>query len=111
MTWPTLAEQTATDTVAVFGEPVTLPDGAVVLGVFNPQGRPQPDADWESGIGVAAVLARRTNPDVALLDASAAGLVRQDLLLIRGAGYRVVALEPDGAGLTRVELRGPEAVD
>ena len=89
--------------LAAFGDPVTLPDGSVVDGVFDKYGQ-STDAPW-SEVGVVNPLAAQPNPSVELRDADAARLAINSRLVIDGAGYLVTATPQSvGTGLTRVEL-------
>jgi len=86
-----------------FGDPVTLPDGAVVTGVFERYGQGI-SPPW-SEAGLAVPLSAQLSPSVELRDADAARLAINSRLVIDGTGYLVTAPpKPDGTGLTRVEL-------
>lgn len=93
------------------GDPVTLPNGSVVNGVFErygsggsgQYGRESTDR-WPS-IGLKNPISSLPSPSVELRDADAATLAINDRLVIGGAGYLVTATpQPNGSGLTRVEL-------
>ena len=85
------------------GDPVTLPDGSVVDGIVDRYGTSRA-APW-SEVGVGLPLSAQPNPSVELRDAEAATLAINDRLVIDGAGYLVTATpQPNGSGLTRVEL-------
>ncbi|MCK7579303.1 MAG: major capsid protein [Chromatiales bacterium] len=93
-----------------FGDPVTLPNGSVVNGVFERYGSPT-SAPW-SEVGVGLPLSAQPNPSVELRDADAAPLAINDRLEIGGAGYLVTATpQPNGSGLTRVELMPERTTD
>lgn len=122
MTAATLTAHLSAGVARVHGEPVyVMATDTLLNGVFAPQGRPEQDADWDAGIGAAAGMARRVNPVVTLTetDATAQGLLdrrtlstderlepvsQRAYLEIRGTVYEIMALEPDGAGMVRVEL-------
>ena len=108
MPWSDALSAIADANLSAFGEPVTLPDGSVVTGVFDPTGTAIA-APW-SEIGLPARLAQQPNPTVHLQDATAAALTTESLLTIGATLYRVAAPPaPDGSGLTRVDLM-PERV-
>ena len=89
--------------LASFGIPITLPDGSLVQGVFDPVGESR-GAPW-SEVGRTSRQGQHPNPIVYLLDATAATLTTESILTIDGARYRVTAPPAsDGSGLTRVEL-------
>jgi hypothetical protein len=86
---------------AAFGEPVTLPSGATVTGLFElTQAPPSP---WPES-GAPLRLSAQANPELFLAASIAAGLSLRDRLLIRGAGYLIVDLEPADGGLVRIPL-------
>lgn len=87
----------------VFGQPVTLPDGTTVNGIFDPTGA-GPTAPWaEGGLGVR--ISQQRVPSVVLQDAVAAVLSVDSSLQIDGQTYRVTAPPlSDGSGLTTIEL-------
>lgn len=90
-----------------FGEPCTLPTGTV-QGVFDLPGGPvvlRPDGTRATGLS----LPHQAHPVLHLRSADAAGLKASDAVTIRGVTYRVVRLDEDGAGLTRVALLAPGA--
>ena len=92
------------------GDPVTLPDGSVVAGIVDRYGR-SADAPW-SETGLANPLSAQPSPSVELRDADAATLAINSRLLIDGAGYLVTATpQPNGSGLTRVELMPERTTD
>lgn len=92
----------ARDLLTCHGEPVTLPSGAVVTGVFDPIG--QAPGPFGSEVGLGLRLGTAPNPSVHLSAADAAELASGSLVVIRGAEYRVTALADDGAGLIGCEL-------
>ena len=89
-----------------FGEPVRLPNGSFVPGVFGKT--PVPPSPWHEA-GAAVRLSGQINRHVDLLSADAARVNQRDLLVIRGAGYIVTALDQPCDGLVRVRLM-PEQV-
>lgn len=109
MTWSALQSAVGGSVLATFGESVTLPSGAEVLGVFDPQGRPA--APWGSEVGLVSAIAQQANPRVSLAEADAAALALTEILQIRGADYAITRLDPDGAGLVSVSLMPAGAAD
>lgn len=89
---------------AAFGEPVTLPGGAVVNGIFDPVGTPAGGAGFGSETGLRGRLSAQANPTLDLADADAAGLSDGAAVQVRGASYLITRLDPDGAGITRLLL-------
>lgn len=94
-----------------FGDPVTLPNGSVVNGVFERYGSGdsgqygRESTDRRPSIGLKNPTSSLPSPSVELRDADAAPLAINDRLVIGGAGYLVTATpQPNGSGLTRVEL-------
>ena len=77
------------------GEPVILPDGRVVSGVFE-----IPTADGT--LGSLPMDYRR--PELTLTDEDATGLTRGDRLTIRQRVFTVEDPLPDGAGVTVITL-------
>jgi len=103
MTWPEQLADVAAAALDAGGEPVLLPSGDTVQGIFEPTGEP-PAAAWPQA-GLALRLDQEPNPRVWLADAMAADLIVEDRLTIRGVEYRVTAPPAaDGSGLTPVEL-------
>jgi hypothetical protein len=92
------------------GDPVTLPDGSIVAGIVDRYGQ-SANAPW-SEVGLANPLSGQPSPSVELRDADAAPLAINDRLVIGGAGYLVTATpQPNGSGLTRVELMPERETD
>lgn len=109
MSWAAIQSAVSAGAIGAFGEPVTLPGEVVVMGVFEPQGRPV--APWGSEVGLAGRMSQQANPTVTLAEADAAGLADGDQVQIRAAAYLVVRRDPDGAGMVRVELMPAAAAD
>ena len=84
-----------------FGQPVTRPDGQVVSGVFAR--RPAPVAPWPE-IGAALKLSQQPNPEVHLLSADAAGLAKNQRLVISGERFLIVDVDPPAEGWVRITL-------
>lgn len=84
-----------------FGEPVVLPGGSEVGGVFSDKHEfAQINRDVLS-FGIEGVVVQ---PCVWLLPADAAGLQEGSVLTIRGKEYSVTRPEPDGYGLVKIPL-------
>jgi hypothetical protein len=75
------------------GEDATL-NGAPVRGIFLTPGEPSSFSGYPTGLQQAAFV----------LDSSI-GVVLDDILVYCGATYRVVNIEPDGAGFNKLTLR------
>ena len=89
-----------------FGEPVRLPNGSLVPGVFGKT--PVPQSPWPEA-GAPVRISGQINRHLDLLAADAARVNKRDLLVIRGAGYVVVDLDQPCDGLVRAHLM-PEKV-
>ncbi len=77
-----------------FTTPVTLPDGSTADGIFDNE-----HLAVSLGIQLDA-----SQPQVAVLDATAAKLNDGDILKIQTKEYAVKGFEPDGAGITLIKL-------
>ena len=101
----TLSASRLVDTsIARFGEAVTLPGGGVVYGVFDSMGDQAPD--YGPTQGLAGRPSAQPNPYVMLDEADAVGLkIGSAPVVVGGLSYRVTQIDPDGAGMVRVELR------
>lgn len=89
------------------GVDVLLPGGRRVLGVFHDPGvdvglRPR-GSDAGAHLGLGTCL----NPLLFLASADTQGLAEQDRVAVRGVEYLVVRFEPDGQGMTQIELMQP----
>lgn len=91
---------------ARLGEPVTLPSGSVVEGIW--ERTPPPASPWPEP-GAPLQLPYQPSPAVHLLASDAAGLERNDALTIRGATWLIAEVGPDLDGLVRLPLR-PAAI-
>ncbi len=81
--------------IRALGEPVTLPDGRTVSGVF----------DCEAADGTLGSLPMDyRRPELTLTDEDATGLTRGDRLTIRQRVFTVEDPLPDGAGVTVITL-------
>jgi hypothetical protein len=78
-----------------FTTPVTMPDGESVQGIFDNQ-----HLAIALGVEIDA-----SEPVVALLSTTAAGLRDGSRLGIKGKRYQAKTFEPDGDGITIVKLR------
>lgn len=101
MIGPTAQLRISASAVSHFGEPVRLATREV-LGIFDPLGRPAEGLSSE--VGLLGRVSAQVNPSVLLLDADAAELREGGGITVRETAYTVTRLDPDGAGLTRVEL-------
>jgi hypothetical protein len=102
--WQDRQTQAREDQLTVFGEEVGLPSGGTVLGVYYPLGDPAPD--FGPVQGVVGRPSAQPNPYVLVAESDAAGLkVGSAPVVLRGLPYRVTQIDPDGAGMVRVELR------
>lgn len=89
-------------TVAAHGEPVLLPDGAELRGIFSLHG--QTAGGVGSMVGVLGRPAAQDNPELYLLEADAAALPERAALSVRGVSYIVASKDPDGEGFVRCGL-------
>jgi hypothetical protein len=88
---------------AAFGEPILLPGAAgEVCGIFDPVG--DPVIPGSSEVDLTGRLSSQPNPVLWLLDADAAGVAEGVEVRIRWTPYRIVRMDPDGAGMTRCDL-------
>jgi hypothetical protein len=90
-----------TEQFGYYGRPVILPDGREVVGLFAL--RPTPQAPWPE-IGAALRINHVPNPELRLPKADAEGLGKNQALVVDGARYIVVDLDPPDEGLVRVVL-------
>lgn len=89
--------------LSVFGDPVIMPDGSVVSGVFSRYDSVR-DTQWSNAIA-ASQMDVKLNPAVDLRDADAALLTIGSRIVIKGVGYLVVEIPEAGdSGLTHVDL-------
>lgn len=93
---------------ARFGEPVALPTGTVQA-VVDLAGQGMDLRSRGSNTGARLSLKHQAPPVLWLQSDDAAALKEQDAVTVRGVGYLVVNLTPDGGGLTQVELMRPGA--
>ena len=100
MSASTLAAYAAAGNVRAHGEPVTLPSGGEVLGVFEERYAPPLDA---SEAGAVVRISQQPTPVVLLQDADATDVAEHAVLIIRGQRWRVTHLQRDN-GLTRAYL-------
>ena len=77
----------------IYGEPVVVPIGPPVVGVFDALGKP-PGAAFGSEVGLAFQLGNEPNPAVLLWASDAAALKRNDALLIDEQGFTLVDKHP-----------------
>ena len=105
---PVDLDTVASDAVlGALGEPVTLADGRVVVGVFeHPCSAVElrPHGTRASG---RVPLSHQEAPVLWLATGEAAALVRGETVTVREVAYLIADLIPDGAGLTRVDLLRP----
>lgn len=81
--------------VKALGEPITLPDGHEVNGVFEVPAN-------EGGLGNLSMDYR--SPVVTLTTNDADPLKKGDVITVRGAGYTVSKMLATGDGVTLVQL-------
>ena len=89
-----------------FGEAVTLPTGAA-FAVVDLEGVPFESRARGSEVGSRLGLDQQASPVLWLREEDADGLLEGASVTVRGLGYLVVRLDPDGAGITRVEIMRP----
>ncbi|MCU0843204.1 MAG: hypothetical protein MUC79_16035 [Thiobacillaceae bacterium] len=94
--------------LARFGEPVELATGTV-SGILDLEGMPFESRSQGSEVGARLGLDHQAQPILWLRTEDAAGLLEGASVGLRGIDYLVVRLDPDGAGMTRVELMRPGA--
>jgi hypothetical protein len=88
---------------ATFGEPVTLGEETPpVYGLFDPLGTPP--AGFGSEVGLTGRLSAQPNPTLLLRDSDCAGLAPGSAVSVRETDYLITRIDPDGRGLTRLEL-------
>jgi hypothetical protein len=75
-----------------------------VYGEFEPIGDPAGGGGWGSEVDLIGRLTSQPNPTLWLQDTDAAGVAEGSEVQIRATAYRIVRMDPDGAGLTRCEL-------
>jgi hypothetical protein len=88
---------------AAFGEPVTLPTGTIVSGIFD---LPGPEAaGMGSDIGRALRLGDQPNPSLTLAKTDAAALAEGEVLTVRGLTYNITRKhQADGGDLVMLDL-------
>jgi hypothetical protein len=91
------------------GELVRLPRGEVLAVVELPGDAAEALGARGTKTGSRLPLQHQVHPALLLTAAAAAGLLEQDPVTVRGVGYLVVNLTPDGQGMTRVALMLPGA--
>jgi len=91
-----------------FGEAVTLPTGPA-FAVVDLEGVPVELRTLGTRTHAGMAIGNQVNPRMHLREEDAEALREQDPVTVRGIVYRVVRLDPDGAGMTRVELMRPGA--
>ena len=88
---------------AAFGEPVRLPSGATVHGIFD-----FPGADvggWGTDVGRLMRLGDQPNPSLYLAGTDTATLAEGDTLTVRGLTYTVTRIhQADSIDLVRIDL-------
>jgi hypothetical protein len=109
MTVQALQSLQSADLLACHGEPILLPGAegeppVEFTGIFDPIGDPAGGGGWGSEVDLTGRLTSQPNPVVWLQDADAAGVAEGAEVQIRWTPYRIVRMDPDGAGLTRCEL-------
>lgn len=85
------------------GEPVILAGAVEVVGIFHPRGKPAV-SPMGSEVGLGMRISQQRNPSVELADEVAAGLADGDPLSIDGVDYLITRMDPDGLGMTEVQL-------
>ena len=91
---------------AAFGEPVRLPGGATVHGIFDFPGTEA--GGWGTDVGRLMRLSDQPNPSLYLAGTDAAALAEGDTLTVRGLTYTITRLhQADSAGLVLVDLMPP----
>ena len=109
MTW---SAQTARLNAAVvsatvgFGEAVTLPTGST-FAVVALEGMAIESRERGATLGARLGIDQQAAPVLWLRSEDAEGLLEGAAVTVRGLGYLVVRLDPDGAGVTRVEIMRP----
>jgi hypothetical protein len=93
----------AVTSLRTLGESVAVPSGTVLAVVEVPghEGELRAQATTTSG---RLALPHQALPQMWLAEADAAALREQDAVTVRGVGYLVARLTPDGAGMVRVQL-------
>lgn len=113
MTWSTVVDDINAAALSIedgFGEPVTLPSGDVVTGVFE-LFDPRVQDPSGSGVGRSMRISQQHNPMLMLLDADASGLAEGDDVGVRGSQWRITRIDPDGNGITELSLMPAPQVD
>jgi hypothetical protein len=91
---------------AAFGEAVILPTGAA-FAIVDLAGLPVELREQGTRTQGGLDIGQQVNPVIHLREEDAEALREQDPVTVRGLGYLVVRLTPDGAGMTLVELMRP----
>jgi hypothetical protein len=91
-----------------FGEAVTLPTGTVSA-VVDLEGMSFESRARGSDTGARLGIDQMVSPVLWLRTEDAAGLLEGAAVTVRGQSYLVVRLDPDGGGITRVEIMRPGA--
>lgn len=97
--------------LSAFGELCLLANGAPVLGVVEVPVISRELRGQGTRTGGRIGVPHQVQPTVLLRDVDAAAVREQDALTIRGTVYLVVALAPDGQGMTQIHLMLPGAED
>lgn len=101
--WTDIAQRQATDLMSALGEMATLADESSISVVFDPIGDPGSMA--LSDVGLIGRVASQANPVAWAMDADVAALAKGDTVTVRGVAYVLTRPpEPDGAGISRIEL-------
>jgi hypothetical protein len=85
-----------------FGEPMTLPNGITIACIFEPQGVAV--NPLHSNVGQGWQIQAEVNPSADIRTGDAAVLTIGQTVRVRGHPYRLVALVPDGTGITTATL-------
>ena len=93
------------------GERVHLPRGDALAVVESPGEAHDVLGSRGTKSGGSLPLQHQAHPALLLLERDAVGLLEQDPVTVRGSGYLVVQMTPDGLGMTRVTLMLPGAED
>jgi hypothetical protein len=83
------------DTANGFAQNATLAGGGVVPVIFD-----------RAYVGVLSGLVESTGPQATAKSADVAAVVQGSTLAIGGTTYTVTGVEPDGTGVTTLQLRG-----
>lgn len=93
---------------SAFGEPITLPSGAIVSGVY--EYIPSPAAPWPE-TGAPLRLSDQGNHAFYLRPAAVVGLARNNRLEYQGHGWLIVDIDPPESGLVLVTVRRAPLAD